>query len=179
MPSEQNFWSGKQAQKAASWAVLRSLRKIIDPPFIPLEDELKGRVASFNVPAAYYAAMAWATEHIGAEGLLYPGTSLRDHARFAIRALSHDVEKRVIYSHIGWREIDGEMVYLHAGGHIGRDGQVSAGETQLQDSLARYVLPDPPEGDEAAEARLVQTGHEGVVLIVIDTGILGEGSADL
>ena len=32
---------------------------------------------------------------------------------------------------------------------------------------------------QAAEAKLAQTGHAGVVLIVIDTTVLGEGSADL
>jgi hypothetical protein len=112
-----------------------------------IQAKLKGCDISFSIPASQYPSLAWISEHLGAEALLYPAISLKDHAQFAIQSLSSSIEKRTLYAHLDWRNIGGDWVYLHAGGHIGQDGQVFLGETQLQDPLARYVLPEPPTGD--------------------------------
>jgi hypothetical protein len=49
-----------------------------------IEAHLAERHARFNVPAAKFASMGWVTEHLGALAIVYPGFSLKDHARAAL-----------------------------------------------------------------------------------------------
>jgi hypothetical protein len=81
-----------------------------------IEAELRGRRSSFSVPAERYIGMGWPPEHLGAAAIVYPGFGTKDHARAAIQMLSGDVPLRHRYAHIGWREIGGRWMYLHAGG---------------------------------------------------------------
>lgn len=64
------------------------------------------------------------------------------HINQAIIKSSGRVPEKVIYTHTGWREIDGQMVYLTNGGAIGRLDI----EVELPTNLARYNLPQP-DGD--------------------------------
>lgn len=117
-----------------------------------LEASLGGRAHRFTVPAERFAGMTWVTEHLGAEALLYPGMTLRDHARAAIQLLSGRVPARRVYTHTGWRKLGDHWAYLHAGGALGAQGALRDVETALPDALARFVLPDPPGGDALREA---------------------------
>jgi hypothetical protein len=109
-----------------------------------IEGALGGRTPHFGLAASAFSAMNWPTEQLGANAVTYAGIGVRDHARVAIQLLSGEVPERMVYTHLGWREIAGEWVYLHAGGAI---GPVEEGvETRLEGALARYVLPDPPTG---------------------------------
>jgi len=60
--------------------------------------------------------------------------------------------ERYLYRQTGWREIDGQQVYLHAGGGIGARAAVQV-DTQLHSTLARFHLPAPrrPPGDFSIE----------------------------
>ncbi len=113
-----------------------------------IEATLNGRRELFPVPSSQFAGMTWAMEHLGAGAIVYPGLGLRDHARAAVQMLSGDVPSERRYSHTGWREIDGEWVYLHAGGAIGRLGPVRDIRTELTGVMGKRVLPEPPEGKE-------------------------------
>jgi hypothetical protein len=95
----------------------------------------------FLVAAAQFANMNWAVEHLGAEAVVQPGQGSKDRARAAIQILSQTVRKRFIYAHTGWRDVDGEHVYLHAGGALGAKGPVAGIEVRLPEELQRYVLP--------------------------------------
>src|SRR5207245_7582632 len=53
---------------------------------------------------------------------------------------------------LGWREVDGHWIYLHAGGAIGESGTVEGINVAPPDALAGYLLPDPPGGAELVEA---------------------------
>lgn len=117
-----------------------------------LEAHLKGRSYRFSVPSGQFAGMGWATEHVGAGAIVYPGFGAKDHARAAVQLLSGDVAEEHVYAHTGWREIGGEWVYLHAGGAIGRVGRVGGIRTELAGALGGRALPDSPEADELAEA---------------------------
>jgi hypothetical protein len=118
-----------------------------------IEAALKGRTSRFLVPADRFTAMNWPTEHLGAEAIIYPGQSLRDHARCAVQVLSGAVPARTVYRHTGWRPIGGEPVYLHAGGGIGRECRVCrAVEVSLPAALAHYTLPQPPSGEARVAA---------------------------
>jgi hypothetical protein len=116
-----------------------------------IEASMAGRNYRFGVPHAAFAGMNWPLEHLGAGALVYPGMGLRDHARAAIQLLSDGVAERRVLSHTGWRQLeDGQWVYLHAGGAIGRAGALAEVETRLG-SLATYQLPAPPAGRDLVD----------------------------
>src|SRR5829696_6762844 len=110
-----------------------------------------------------------ATEHLGASAILYPGISLKDHARTAVQLLSEDIDERTIYTHTGWRQVDGIWVSLHGGGAIGPDGAVEGVEVRLDEALSLYRLPAPPEGEDInvairASLRIWEVGPDGLVI---------------
>lgn len=96
--------------------------------------------------------MGWATEHLGAEAIVYPGFGAKDHARAAVQFLSGTVPERSVFTHTGWRRVAGEWVYLHAGGAIGADDAVEGVEVALPGPLAQFMLPEPPSGDALKQA---------------------------
>ncbi len=108
---------------------------------------LKGRALTTRLTPEKFVAMGWPIELLGANALLYPGQSAKDHTRAAIQILSEDVPERVIYAHTGWREHEGGWAYLHAGGAIGAQGAVPNVEVALPGDLARIALPEPPTGE--------------------------------
>jgi hypothetical protein len=113
-----------------------------------IEAWLRGRTFVFKIPAAKFEGMTWVTGEMGAEAVVHAGSGVRDHARTAIQILSGTIPGSVSYAHTGWREVDGRMVYLHAGGAIGSNGSVPGINVDLPDSLRAFELPDPPTGDE-------------------------------
>jgi hypothetical protein len=117
-----------------------------------VEVELNGRYSIFTVPAASFAGMNWVIESLGATAMLFPGSTTKDHTRAAIQMLSHSVAERRVYTHTGWRKIDGEWCYMHAGGAIGWAGSLSNIEVRLPASLSRFELPSPIDGDELINA---------------------------
>jgi hypothetical protein len=117
-----------------------------------LTAQLRGQVRRFSVPASQFATLNWTAEHLGAGAVVYPGQSNREHARTAIQLLSGDVPERRVYTHLGWRSINDEWVYLHAGGGIGAAGGVPGIEVHLPTALAGFVLPTPPSGAGLADA---------------------------
>ena len=91
--------------------------------------------------------MNWVPRNLGAEAIVFPGFAIQDHARTAIQLNSDCIVKKTVFMHLGWREVDGEQVYLHATGAIGKVGSVSGIETDLEPSgLANFALSDPPKG---------------------------------
>lgn len=117
-----------------------------------LEATLAGRLRRFTIPASQFAGMAWATEYLGAQAIVYPGMGTKDHARAAVQLLSDSIPERAVYTHTGWREIDGVRCYLHGGGVIGPDGRVDGIDVALPAGLTGYVLPDPPESKDRHDA---------------------------
>jgi DNA primase len=121
-----------------------------------------------TVSAERYKTMGWVTSSWGARPVVYAGQSTQDHLRAAIQLLHDDYPTRTVYGHTGWRVVEGEPIYLHAGGAIGREGavegiEVSFGEGRLND----YALPPPPSGAALQEAlraslALLQVGPEAV-----------------
>ncbi len=109
-----------------------------------VEAKLSGKPSRFLVPADEFAAMKWPMVHLGAKAVIYPRRA--DHARCAVQMLSPQPVERRIFTHTGWREIDGEMCFLHGGGAIGATS-VKEVEVRLPESLQAAVLPEPPDGE--------------------------------
>src|SRR5579871_5767608 len=106
-----------------------------------------------SVSASDFSSMNWIVQEWGSQAIANAGQGTKDHIRAAIQKLSlGDVRRRVVYGHAGWRLIDGQWVYLHAGGAVGQIGQILGVETALPDTLTRAVLPAPPTGEELINA---------------------------
>ena len=51
--------------------------------------------------------------------ILEAGQGIADHVRAATLKYSKDVKSHTVYTHTGWREVEGNWYYLHEGGAIG------------------------------------------------------------
>ena len=101
-----------------------------------------------HVGADEFAGMGWVTRELGSAAVIYAGQTKRDHVRAAIQLLSRSVERQTVYAHLGWRTIEGQEVYLHAGGALGAIGVVGGLSTDLDTvGLGLFDLPPPPEGE--------------------------------
>jgi hypothetical protein len=112
----------------------------------------QGETSCFEIPAAQFAGMSWVTEQLGARAIVMPGMTLKDHARTAIQLLSPQIERRHVYTHLGWRYVGAQWVYLHAGGAIGAQGSIDEITVAPGQALSGYQLPVPPEGNAAQDA---------------------------
>ena len=92
--------------------------------------------------------MGWVSKNWGMAANISAGQSSQDRVREAIQCLSRNARQRTIYTHSGWREINGIWVFLHGGGAINGWGGI---EVDLGPDLSRYCLPEPG-GLEAAQA---------------------------
>jgi hypothetical protein len=52
-----------------------------------------------------------------------------------------------VYAHLGWREIGGQWLYLHADGAIGANGPVDGVRVELDGELSQFALPTVPVAD--------------------------------
>lgn len=93
-----------------------------------------------HVPADRFVNMNWPAECWGARTIVYAGHGNRDHLRVAIQMLS-DSSRKTIYTHLGWREINGEWHYLHASGAIGATGPNLEVCCDPPGPLGRFALP--------------------------------------
>lgn len=105
------------------------------------------RVGTVRIPWEKFDIVNWPIEAIGADAMIVPGPMVREHIRFAVQLFSQGAPKRKFYTHLGWRKIEEQWVYLHAGGAIGEAGSVPGIEVLTPAALERFLLPDPPEGD--------------------------------
>lgn len=102
--------------------------------------------------AKEFDGMGWIRREWGTRVSLNAERKYYSHLPNAILARSQGlgIEQRKIFTHSGWRLINGAWRYLHGGGAIGDDDPV---EVNLGENLGNYRLPAPGEL-EAAQASL-------------------------
>lgn len=115
-----------------------------------VECELTGRQFGFTIPASRFAPMDWPIEQMGPHAITFPNQ--KEYARAAIQSFSMTAEERRVYTHSGWRKVDGQWVFLHAGGAIGTAGDFPDVNVRLPGALARYELCLPETPDELIAA---------------------------
>jgi hypothetical protein len=96
-----------------------------------------------EVAAAEFEAMTWPLGKWGALVNIYHGRDNKAAVRDAIQRSSTPTA-RTIYQHTGWRMIDGQRAYLHAGGAVGADGVC------VDSGVGEYRLPDTTEDAKGA-----------------------------
>src|ERR671912_755713 len=150
-----------------------------------IEARLRERQRRFEVPASRFASMNWVAEHLGASAFVYPGFGYEKHAAVAIQSLSGEIAERRYFAHTGWRKIEGEWAYLHAGGAIGPIGPLTGVEVAMGDGrLGDCLLPEPPENTALVEAvraslRFLDLAPPGVaypLIAAVYRAALGEAS---
>ncbi|MGH7666973.1 MAG: DUF3854 domain-containing protein [Candidatus Dormibacteria bacterium] len=155
----------------------RIIRKSIDDDGDPLTEETgaeemeamrytievqKGEgKAQVDVTLAAFRTMAWPSGVRWLDLTVAAGTAAREQLREAIELISAEaahqqgldlIPRTTIYVHTGWGQVEGEWLYLHKGGAIGKDGLLTNVEVRLPVELAGYQLPRPPGGDQRIEA---------------------------
>jgi hypothetical protein len=130
-----------------------------------IEAELMGEVFRFTIPASAFTTMDWPIERMGSSAITYPNQ--RDYSRTAIQSVSVAAEQRCLYTHTGWRYVDGHWCFLHAGGAIGGAGSASDVGVQLAGALGRYKMQIPSGVEELslavrASLRLVELSPPAV-----------------
>ncbi len=119
---------------------------------LEIEARIGQRTITFRLPAHRFGAMNWPMEHLGGGAVVSAGFGARDHARAAIQMFSRGIERRRVFVHLGWADIDGSRAYIHGAGAVGTEGTLPAVDMDLPRDLTRYALPDPPEGKALTEA---------------------------
>jgi hypothetical protein len=106
-----------------------------------------------TVPIKEFVSPLWVDKYWGAKPIVHTGggTSMLSEA---IKTISGRVRERRIYGHTGWRRIDDQWLYLHAGGAIGADGPVAEVSVELPGDLAGYHLPVAQDLQKAVRASL-------------------------
>jgi hypothetical protein len=105
----------------------------------------------FNLPQARFREGDWPESQFGTSDA-YTEIRAAEHVRRAIAEISLGAPRRVVYGHLGHRQIDGRRVYLHGPGAIASTGAVSSVETSLPLELARYELRLPTDDRERRDA---------------------------
>jgi hypothetical protein len=94
-----------------------------------------------EVPATDFPSTNWIVPAWGTQAVVFAGQGNKDHLRAALQLLSGNVPRRTIYSHLGWRKIGDEWLFLHAGGGIAANGLHMDVPVLLPDGLAGFSLP--------------------------------------
>jgi len=105
-----------------------------------------------TVRATDFPVMHWPLKHWGLEAVVSPGVGTRDHLRAAIQLMSGGAVQRTIYKHTGWRYVNGESLFLHAGGAIGAGGTVKDVSVDLDGQLGDFFFASIPQGQDCIQA---------------------------
>ncbi|MEI7636318.1 MAG: CHC2 zinc finger domain-containing protein [Syntrophus sp. (in: bacteria)] len=111
-----------------------------------LEGSCGGRqLPQIEILAAQFNGMGWIHQW-GSRSIIEPGSSIKDTVRHAIQVMSKNTLHTSTYTHTGWRNINGNMIFLTHGSAIGGCNV----DVQLAKETTRYAIPYIP--DEEIEA---------------------------
>ena len=103
------------------------------------------------VPAKDFSNMNWIVPAWGMKANPEPGQGIKERIRHHIQAMALDLPHEVVYTHLGWRKIEGKWTFLHSAGAVGAEGV----QTETDSRLSRYRLPETTEDIKfAVEASL-------------------------
>lgn len=122
------------------------------------------------VPMAKFKTMDWVLENWDVEANIMPGNTVRDKLRWIMTEAAFKVAKReTVYSHCGWRRINGKWAYLHQGGCIGAE----AINVDMGYDLVGYTLAGWPEGTAPEDAALTSYSMTMALPATVGVPLLG------
>lgn len=107
------------------------------------------RLPTVVIPTEEFSSMRWPETKWGYHANVAPGTATRDKLRYCIGEVGREgAERQTVYTHTGWRQVDGTWAYLYQGGAVGAENV----SVDLGSGLESYSLDKVPEGsyEEAA-----------------------------
>jgi hypothetical protein len=96
-----------------------------------------------KIPCGQFSSMNWVGSEWGSIAQIAPGFNIKDQLRYAIQVLSPAIHYQTIYKHTGWREFEGQWVYLTQGAVIAANGVHSGIDVALEGTLNDYALTLP------------------------------------
>ena len=99
-----------------------------------------------EIPTSSFESMGWVTGEWDTRAIVSASQPAKSRLREAILLQSHNADRRIIFSHTGWRDIDGQPAFLTASGALGQPSV----DVEVEDDLINYRLPEPVE--DPAEA---------------------------
>jgi hypothetical protein len=120
--------------------------------------DIEGRLSdgralpTIQMTQSQFAAMGWPLECWGSDANVMAGNGKREHLRAAIQYFSRGAPVETVYTHLGWRQINGAWSYLHGAGAIGALGAVENVRVELDGGLGLFALPSPSQGDDLGTA---------------------------
>ncbi|HYC76726.1 MAG TPA: DUF3854 domain-containing protein [Planctomycetota bacterium] len=103
-----------------------------------------------RIAASEFPSLDWVAQELGPRAVVYATPGCKEHVRAAIQLLAGEQTKLTIYRHLGWREIDGEPVFLHAAGAISAGGDRDDLKVEVTPALAGFALPASTPHDQVA-----------------------------
>jgi hypothetical protein len=94
-----------------------------------------------EIPASSFSGMNW-VHNLGHNAILEPGLNTKDYVRHNIQSKSQPNIVRK-YTHTGWREDEGDWIYLSCTGALGKENI----NVSLPHELNRYAIPTYPENE--------------------------------
>ena len=94
-----------------------------------------------EIPAPSFPSMNW-LHNFGHNAILEPGLNTKDYVRHYIQSNSQPNIVRK-YTHTGWREDEGDWIYLSCTGAVGKENI----NVSLPHELNRYATPSYPEDE--------------------------------
>lgn len=123
-----------------------------------------------QVPMSKFASMEWVSTGWGMKANIMSGNGVKDRLRSVITMAGASVtDTEMMYTHYGWRRIDGKWCYLYQGGCIGTEGVT----VDLGDGLHAYSLDNYPEDMEPQAAAISSMRLVSVIRERVSIPLLG------
>ncbi len=107
------------------------------------ELRIEGKVREMSLPVAAvpieeFADLTWVMKHWGVKAIIKSGARTKDRLREAIQILSASaVRSRTIFTHTGWRDLNGQRIFLSNSGAIGGEDVT----VELDTDFEMYDIP--------------------------------------
>lgn len=99
---------------------------------------------TIEIDANDFSSMTWVNREWGSRPIMYPRIN-PDLLRAAIQVFSREKSYQRVYLHLGWRQIDGKQIFLHATGGLDSNGLNPNVFVDASFSNMEYFeLPEPP-----------------------------------
>lgn len=136
---------------------LRSIRRSIRDDgaecqtLVEIEAVLHGKRFREELSIEEFERMQWLMKVMGPGAMTKPRNG--PEIIHGLKLLARKDADKSVYTHTGWRRVEGHPYYLHAGGAIGAEGSRSDIKATLPTrKMSAFTLPDPPTGEDEKAA---------------------------
>lgn len=116
---------------------------------ISAKRQFGGELPKVTIPATQFHSMNWLAKHYGARAITVPDQAAQRRLATNIMVLSGEIPMTTIYTHTGWRSLNGQWHYLSGSGAINTKGLDETVRVELgAGHIQHYVLPAPHDNQQ-------------------------------